>query len=328
MSYFTEVKDFLNQKMRMSHIYQPVMLLELLNRGGTADSTTIAKALLNRDQSQIEYYRQITKNMVGKVLTKGRGITEKHGEFYNLPRYAELTTAEIAELSALCSAKIDEYSTKRGDAIWAHRTKSAGYISGTIRYEVLKRAKFRCELCGISADEKALEVDHILPRNNGGSDDLSNLQALCYSHNAMKRDRDSSDFRSIRNSYNHREANCAFCQLTASRVIAENELAIAFRDLYPVTENHTLVIPKRHVADYFNLYQPECNAIQSLLDEQRTLIILNDSSVSGFNIGVNAGASAGQTVFHCHFHLIPRRQVDMADPRGGVRGVIPEKQHY
>ena len=64
------------------------------------------------------------------------------------------------------------------------------------------------------------------------------------------------------------------------------------------------------------------------MGEQRRLVIQNDSSVSGFNIGVNAGASAGQTVFHCHFHLIPRRQGDMADPRGGVRGVIPGKQHY
>jgi hypothetical protein len=67
----------------------------------------------------------------------------------------------------------------------------------TLRYEILKRAKFRCELCGISADEKALEVDHIVPRNRGGADDLPNLQALCYSCNAMKRDRDEVDFRGI-----------------------------------------------------------------------------------------------------------------------------------
>ena len=74
----------------------------------------------------------------------------------------------------------DEYLEKRSDA-WSHRKKSSGYISGTIKYEVLKRASFRCELCGISADEKGLEVDHIVPRNKGGSDDTSNLQSLCYS---------------------------------------------------------------------------------------------------------------------------------------------------
>jgi hypothetical protein len=80
MSYFAELKDFITSKMRMSHIYQPVMLLELLQSAGTADSGTIAKALLSHDQSQIEYYRQITKNMVGKVLTKGRGSEKRQGE--------------------------------------------------------------------------------------------------------------------------------------------------------------------------------------------------------------------------------------------------------
>jgi 5-methylcytosine-specific restriction endonuclease McrA len=80
----------------------------------------------------------------------------------------------------MCAEKIDQYVDKRGDRIWSHRRKSTGYISGTLRYEVLKRAKFRCELCGVSADEKALEVDHIIPRQIGGPDDISNLQALCY----------------------------------------------------------------------------------------------------------------------------------------------------
>ena len=328
MGYFTDLKDFIVNQMRMNHIYQPVMLLELLRSGGSADSNSIAKALLIHDQSQIDYYRQITKSMVGKVLTKGRGITERHGEIYRLPRFTELTQDQIADLSALCEAKIEEHSAKRGDAIWAHRTKSAGYINGTLRYEVHKRAKFRCELCGISADEKALEVDHIVPRNKGGSDDPSNLQSLCYSCNAMKRDRDDTDFRGIKDSYSHREQNCVFCQLPAGRVIAENELAVAFLDLYPVTERHTLVIPKRHVSDYFDLYQPERNAIQALLEQQRQLVLVEDPAVAGFNIGVNAGAAAGQTVFHCHFHLIPRRHGDLEDPRGGVRGVIPSRQRY
>ena len=328
MNYFEELQDFISTKMRMSHIYQPVMLLELLTKQGAADSNTIARALLSQDQSQVEYYRQITKNMVGKVLTKNRGITHKDGEHYSLPRFKELSLDQVAELVNLCQLKIDEYSAKRGDAIWSHRTKSAGYIPGTVRYEVLKRAKSRCELCGIHEKEKALEVDHIMPRNSGGSDDISNLQSLCYSCNAMKRDRDDSDFRGVIDSYNHRDSKCVFCQLPSSRIVAENELAIAFRDLYPVTEHHTLVIPKRHVADMFDLYQPERNAIHALLEQQRKLILKQDSKVTGFNVGINAGADAGQTVFHCHFHLIPRRQGDCSDPRGGVRGVILDKQKY
>ena len=88
------------------------------------------------------------------------------------------------------------------------------------------------------------------------------------------------------------------------------------------------MIPKRHVADYFDLYQPERNAIDQMLQEQLTAILALDSTVTGFNVGINAGKSAGQTVFHVHVHLIPRRDGDVVDPKGGVRGVIPSKQKY
>jgi ATP adenylyltransferase len=313
--------------MRMAHVYQPVMLIELLANGGSADVEDIARSLLNHDKSQLQYYEQITKNMVGKVLTKNRCITEKDKNTYSLPHFDELSKGEINELISLCQTKIDEYIDKRGRKIWEHRTKSSGYISGTIRYEVFKRAKFRCELCGVSAEDKALEADHILPRNGGGSDDISNLQALCYSCNAMKRDRDNTDFRGIADSYANREAGCIFCEHDRP-VIAENELAIAFRDGFPVTPLHTLVIPKRHVADYFDLYQPELNAINQLLQRLKSDIVNEDDTVTGFNVGINAGESAGQTVLHCHVHLIPRRDGDVDDPRGGVRGVIADKQKY
>lgn len=122
--------------------------------------------------------------------------------------------------------------------------------------------------------------------------------------------------------------NCIFCSLTIDRIISENELCFAIKDAFPVTEHHTLIIPKRHIADYFDLYQPERNAIEAMLYEQRQSILDYDPTVTGFNIGINAGASAGQTVFHVHVHLIPRRDGDVQNPRGGVRGVIPNKQSY
>ena len=82
------------------------------------------------------------------------------------------------------------------------------------------------------------------------------------------------------------------------------------------------------MADYFGLYQPELNAVNRLLHQLREQRIAEDTTISGFNVGMNAGASAGQTVFHCHIHLIPRRDGDVENPRGGVRGVIPGKQSY
>ena len=125
-----------------------------------------------------------------------------------------------------------------------------------------------------------------------------------------------------------REASCLFCEIPDDRVIAENELAYAIRDGFPVTELHTLVIPKRHVASYFDLGRPEVNACNALLSELRKDVKKKDATVTGFNVGINDGESSGQTIFHCHIHLIPRRDGDIASPRGGVRGVIPERQSY
>ena len=121
---------------------------------------------------------------------------------------------------------------------------------------------------------------------------------------------------------------CVFCNLPIDRLIDETELSLVFRDAFPVTNLHTLIIPKRHVADYFGLTEVERSDIQTLLLKHKQLIEQVDNTVSGFNIGVNVGASAGQTVFHVHTHLIPRRDGDVEAPRGGVRGVIPSKQAY
>jgi ATP adenylyltransferase len=103
---------------------------------------------------------------------------------------------------------------------------------------------------------------------------------------------------------------------------------VVIRDQFPVTPFNSLIIPKRHVADYFGLYQPEINAINQLLVEQKAFITKTDPTITGFNIGMNCGESAGQTVYHCHVHLIPRRVGDVLKPRGGVRNVIPGKADY
>ena len=89
-----------------------------------------------------------------------------------------------------------------------------------------------------------------------------------------------------------------------------------------MTEGHTLFMPKRHVSDYFGLVQSEVNAFNLLVQEQRTLLMANDSKIEGFNIGMNCGETAGQTVFHCHVHLIPRRVADTSNPSGGIRNLL------
>lgn len=121
---------------------------------------------------------------------------------------------------------------------------------------------------------------------------------------------------------------CIFCSMDTTRIIAKNEFSYAIMDGFPVTLGHTLIIPHRHAETFFDLTQEEVSACMDLLREQRQQIIANDASVTGFNIGMNAGASAGQTIFHCHIHLIPRRAGDVDDPRGGIRHIIPGKGYY
>ena len=322
---FEHLLNFVEHDMRMSHVYQPVMLRVLLAKQGQATVDEIALALLQEDRSQLDYYRTIVTNMVGRVLTK-RGLVTRNGPTYQIPNFETLTTDQARQLEQACLAKLSAYVERRGDAIWAHRRQSAGYISGTLRYDILKDAKFRCELCGVSAEERALEVDHILPRKRGGSDDPTNLQALCYQCNAMKRDRDDTDFRAVRAAMGRTDDGCPFCSPTMC--IAENELALALWDRFPVTPLHALIVPKRHVADYFDLGMPEVRAIQLLVSEVRNRIFARDATVEGFNSGVNSGEVAGQTIPHAHLHLIPRRRDDHPDPRGGVRAVIPGQTRH
>jgi diadenosine tetraphosphate (Ap4A) HIT family hydrolase len=142
----------------------------------------------------------------------------------------------------------------------------------------------------------------------------------------MKRDRDDTDLRGVRESYTRREKDCPFCG--EREILLENALAYVTSDKYQVTDRHVLVIPKRHVADYFDLGTAEVSACQRLLVETRVMLLEQDASIRGFNVGINSGATAGQTVMHCHIHLIPRREGDCEDPRGGVRAVIPGKANY
>ena len=121
---------------------------------------------------------------------------------------------------------------------------------------------------------------------------------------------------------------CLFCDSEKSGCAHENELAYASYDSYPVSEYHCLIIPKRHIKDYFDLSNEELIACNKLIKIVKKEITNKDSSVKGFNLGTNIGKVSGQSILHCHFHLIPRREDDVENPQGGVRSVIPKKQHY
>jgi len=123
------------------------------------------------------------------------------------------------------------------------------------------------------------------------------------------------------------ESNCPFCDLDPSRVVAQSELAVALRDGYPVSEGHTLIVPRRHVSDWFDATDEERTEIFKLVDECKQSLD-PERAPDGYNIGMNIGIAAGQTVMHLHVHLIPRYEGDVDDPTGGVRLVVPEKGNY
>ena len=122
--------------------------------------------------------------------------------------------------------------------------------------------------------------------------------------------------------------NCIFCNIEEDLIVHEYKHFYVIRDAFPVTPLHSLVITKRHVVSYFQCLKKELNEIPVILDTQKTELKILDDTITGFNIGMNIGEDAGQTIFHCHIHIIPRRQGDTPNPRGGVRGVIPLKQKY
>jgi len=122
--------------------------------------------------------------------------------------------------------------------------------------------------------------------------------------------------------------NCIFCNLPEDRIIHEYKSFYIVRDLYPVTKLHSLMITKRHIPSYFQCNSEEINEIPIILNTQREELMLEDNKITGFNIGMNIGEDAGQTIFHFHIHIIPRRNGDLKNPKGGIRGVIPNNRIY
>ena len=166
--------------------------------------------------------------------------------------------------------------------------------------------------------ERPLDVDHIKPKPKGGKNVYENLQVLCSKCNRSKGNKDDTDFR---NDIPIESApNCPFCLENAkSRIVLEYSSAFAIKDNFPVTKGHHLIIPKRHSQDYYSLSENERKDAERLIRILKKKISESDRSVTGFNVGANSGESAGQTIFHAHIHLIPRRDGDIPNPRGGVK---------
>ncbi len=191
--------SFIEQRMNMQHVYQPLLIKVLVESGGSATVRQIAQAILEIDEAQIAYYSRRVKDMPVPVL-KRHGVLTREGDLVSLS-VNRLTTEERYRVLMLCEQKIREFMLENGSDLWSARYQSDP-VSLSTRYEVLKRANKRCELCGVGDGDSGYEdllplhVDHIVPRSKGGSNDADNLQVLCSACNLGKSNRDDTDFRS------------------------------------------------------------------------------------------------------------------------------------
>jgi ATP adenylyltransferase len=316
--------------MRMSHIYQPLLIRTLVNAHGQATLRQLAQSFLAEDESQLLFYERRIRQMPLKVLSDRR-VVEVKKNLVSLTVPA-LTFPQKLEIRRLCEMRMQEFAQKKGLSLWDYRLADDTVVSDSVRLRLLEEAGGRCALCGATKDERPLHVDHIFPRarwkpSMGDVNAQSNLQILCSRCNCTKRDKDTTDFRKL--VAPAVVAGCPFCA-DGFRKNTEGETATVFavRDRYPVTPGHTLIIPKRHVESFFDMAELERQEATELARVLRNRLLEGDPRIAGFNFGVNAGAAAGQTVMHCHMHLIPRRPGDVADPQGGIRGAVPNKMKY
>lgn len=321
---FNDLVDFIENKMRMSHIYQPLLIRTLVDAGGVATIRQLAQSFLSEDESQILFYEKRIKQMPLKVL-KSHDIVEQDGQLVSL-NVDLLDFKQRSQIKMLCDQRIQDFLQRRGLGPWDYRLAETDPVPDSLRFIVLKEGGGRCALCGATKDERPLDVDHIIPRSRGGKNELANLQVLCSKCNRAKGNKDTTDFRK---EGLEQDSSCPFCMPQVKpKVVRDNNSVYCLHDRYPVSQGHMLVIPYRHSPDFFSMTQTERDDADSLVRFLRSEIMDEDPTVLGVNVGSNAGEVAGQTIFHAHIHLIPRRVGDTEQPRGGVRGVIPAKMTY
>jgi len=297
-----ELIDFINSKMRMSHVYQPLLIRALVDAGGAATLRQLAQVFVQEDESQLVYYQERIKAMPVRVLKK-HGVVDQSGELITLT-VPKLSLEQKAHIKVLCEQKLQEYIQRRGIGIWDYRMLDTSPVPDSLYYEVMTQAGGRCQLCGATKKDRPLQVDHIKPRSKGGKTVRENLQVLCDKCNRAKNNRDQTDFRKIIQESSIPE--CPFCPSRVdARVVEVLGTVIAIEDRYAVTSGHLLIIPRRHTPYYFTMHAAEKEDTDALIRVLRQRSMESDPSITGFNIGTNCGASAGQTIFHAHVHLIP-----------------------
>jgi len=187
-----DLLDFINTKMQMSHVYQPLLIRSLLDAGGQASLRQVAADFVAEDEGHLRYYEERIKAMPLKVL-RNHGVCSYQNGVLSLD-VEKLTYEQRAALRAACEQRIATFLEQRGVGAWGQGALNIEPVGESLRFEILKRDRV-CQLCGAGRNDAVLEVDHIVPRSKGGSNDPDNLQVLCARCNRGKSNRDDTDFR-------------------------------------------------------------------------------------------------------------------------------------
>ena len=189
-----ELAHFVDHRMRMSHVYQPLLIRCLLDAGGQATLRQLAIEFAKEDEAQLLYYEERIKAMPLRVLRR-HGVVEYQDGIAKLTA-TKLAFKEKASIRAACENKIGEFLSARGLGTWNYSLLSFDPVGDSLRFQILKRDRV-CQLCGATKKQERLEVDHIVPRSKGGTNGPDNLQVLCASCNRGKSNRDDTDFRTV-----------------------------------------------------------------------------------------------------------------------------------
>lgn len=279
---YKSLEQFLKKGMKMTHIYQPIMIRTLLkseNKKTTVDM--IARQFLSIDESQINYYKKITKRWPHQTLKAHNIVSYARKESEYTLLLDDITPEQKQRLIELCNLRLEEFISK-DPWIKKFRELDARSIGGSVRYDIIAKAKGICVACGMKPLKVGLDVDHIIPRSLGGKTELNNLQALCYRCNRGKRNRDEIDFMLEHKRLQYRRKDCEMCNPT--KIILENHLAHAVFLNDSDTDLHSLIMPNRHVDSFVELIPAEKNLCITLVDNMMSHIKEKDKSIKKFDV--------------------------------------------
>ena len=296
---YDDLERFIKTTMKMTHVYQSVMIKQLLEHNDHATTEDIARQFIDWDDSLLEYYKDRVKTWPKIILKKHKIINYEKNVFTLL--VDEITSEQRKRLIELCDLRTNEFVDKYPNRLGAKINRTP--VTGGIRYDVIARAKGLCQACGVSSNTRPIDVDHIIPTSRGGTNELDNLQALCYKCNREKNNRDKTNFVLWSKKLKDRDDLCKICK---SKHIKANNLAAAIRPTHQEIHLQSIVIPKRHVGTFFDLIPAEKNMCIDMIDWVKTNISEMDKTVNGFDVSF-ASKIIPSKHQHCGIVISPQR---------------------